>query len=237
MSMSDRYPRPTYGLGILPYALRGVESLFEVVEPHTAWWHTYVQPILEPFLWPVAPAFLLGLVLQDGFDRESWLRYWWRRLAAKFVLVSLSVSQAEEPKRIQVTALIRFTKNISLGQLVLRVHSCMNAANGGFLHVIRVDESLRALKGEQRQIEIAKVPIAYPGWTPIHSAWGPGWPGHSRAVAGLSKNVVDIEVIGGWLPQRHRIFVSNLGYGTQTPVPIVYAQDQDEDVFAVMKIT
>src|SRR5205823_478924 len=146
------------------------------------------------------------------FKRGSWIQDDWRYWTRKFEIVSLNVCYAEDPRRLDVRASIRFVRYIRSARLTLRVFSCTNSVADLLIHVINLGELTNISKHETRTIEIAKLAIPYPGWSPVHSSWGPGRPDHTKALIGASKNIVEIELIGTLVPQRHRVFVSNLHY-------------------------
>ena len=233
--METRLPRvSTYGFGILPYALQLARLLMENVGTNMAWWTANVQPLLEPLVWPIAPAFLLGLFIQDLYNKKSWIRENWRNWTRKFEVVFANVGYAEEPRRLDVRTQIRFVKNIPSAQLTLRVYSCIGLNRPPFVHAISIAKLTDIIKDQIQTIEIAKLAIPFPGWIPFHSSWGPGAPDHRKALIGGSKNVVEIELTGSFIiTQRHRFFVANLTYGGPQDMPSLYLQDEDEDVFKV----
>jgi len=59
--MRTKLPQRIYLLGVLPYVFPPIRWVMENVGTNTAWWAAHSQPTLEPFLWPAAPAFLLGV--------------------------------------------------------------------------------------------------------------------------------------------------------------------------------
>src|SRR5207302_7288310 len=125
--MRTKLPQRIYLLGILPYVFPPIRWVMENVGTNTAWWAAHIQPTLEPFLWPAAPAFLLGVLLQDSFKRGSWIQDDWRYWTRKFEIVSLNVCYAEDPRRLDVRASIRFVRYIRSARLTLRVFSCTNS--------------------------------------------------------------------------------------------------------------
>src|SRR5882724_7416400 len=82
--ISRRLPPFSYGLCGIPYALAVIRWLVENVGMNTTWWNVHIQPILEPLLWPVVPAFFAGVVVEDLLNSKSWVKEFWRNLTRKF---------------------------------------------------------------------------------------------------------------------------------------------------------
>ena len=234
--MAINLPRKSYAIGVLPYVLPFVRWLMENVGTNTQWWAAHVQPILEPVLWFVTPAFLFGLLIGDTYNPQSWLRQNWRTWTRKFDVVSINVSYAEEPRRLDVRVQVKFVRSIRSARLRLRVYSCTGIATSPFFYSILIEDLRHVAKDDVRSIQVATMAISHPGWSPFHSSWGPGPPDHARAFVGGSKNVVELELSGILIRQRHQFFVSNPSFGSPPESPVLYVQDEDEDVFATTAI-
>ena len=231
--MASRLKVPAYTVGALPFVFPAIRWLLENVGTNTEWWAAHVQPILEPLIWPVAPAFLLGLLLQDLLNRKSWIRTRWRAWTRTFEVAALNCGYAEDPRRLEVRVRIRFVRKVRAARLTLKVLSCVGVVSGPFVHIIPVEVIASALKDEWRDIVVARLFISYPGWTPLHSSWGPGPPDHTRALVGGSRNIVELRLDGIVVPQRHRFFVANPAFGGPQEMPAIYVQDDDADVFLI----
>lgn len=229
--MGNRLKVPAYAFGVLPFVFPAVRWLFESVGTNTDWWTIHIQPVLEPLLCPVAPAFLSGLLLQDVYNRHSWLRSLWRTRTSAFEVEAVNVGYAEDPRRLEAIIRIRFVRKIRAGRLNLKVFSCVGVGTPPIVHIIHVESVEYAVKDECRNVLIANLFISYPGWVPLHSSWGPGPPDHKRALVGGSRNIVELRLDGILWPQCRRFHVANLTFAPPQEMPALYVQDEDTDVF------
>src|SRR5271165_3787973 len=212
--MPSRFPA-TYYMGLLPSGVRVCVSLVQWGGASMHWWQVHIEPTLEVLIWPISPAFLIGLLLQDYYNPRSWLWHQWGKLTNKFEIVSLSVGYADDPRRLHAAVGIKFVRPVRHGELVLEIYSCTGRPVPPFHYVIRLEKLSDVVRGEARRIELAKLAIAYPGWTPWYSCWGPGYPGHALGLVAGSKNVAVLRLIGVPIPQARGFFVSVLSYGNQ----------------------
>lgn len=236
--MASRVPKPTYGLALVAPVMQAVAFVTEKFFTSTEWWSGWTQTWPMGTIWVGTIAFLAGLLIQDGYNNNSWIWANWKHFTRKFEVVGLYVKHAvSDPKRLEVNVRIKFVRRIRSANLALRVHSCTGMQQAPHIHTIKVETLSDVMKDEQRTIKVATLIVPYPGYTPFHSIWGNA-PLSTDATApslvGGSKNVVYLELTGPWMMgQRHKFFVVNLDYAAPQAMPAIYAQDEDDDFFKI----
>ena len=166
-------------------------------------WETF------PFGWLTALslAFWAGLIVQDFYNRRSWIHENWRRLNQIFEISAVhSAHITEGPERVVIRALLRFTRKISNGRIVVSVHPLYKDAHP----FVVLDEKITdAPPHSDKTLILCTLPIPKPGWTPIHAVWG-GEVGSleiktgQKTIVPHSENIIAIDITAGWRKQSFR---------------------------------
>ncbi|GEM_PF-4504746 len=159
-----------------------------------------------PFGWLslLCLAYALGLLVQDHYNSNSWIRGLYRDLRRVFTIEATTDKSENNENDHHFSARIKFTRNMDGAIVVARVRSYAYGANperkiGEF--VIFEEQGLIASKDKTLNIPICDVFWSYPGWTPK----SPQWTGGQSLISG-SISVVEIEVRrGARAIQRERL--------------------------------
>jgi hypothetical protein len=220
---------PKHKYGVLPYAATLVFPMLNSLATNSDWWTTNVKPLMDAY-WQLSIAFMLGLLVQDLVNPNSWLREAWRLLTRKFEIVTLETTFHAAPQRLILHAHIRFLANVPKGRLALKIFG--TRPSGVFRAPIRDLENIT--KGEQMTLVLATRVLAHPGWIPYHSTWGDAPLSvnlNAPSFFPRPRNVACLELIGGWLTQRQRILVADTSYDPGHDAAGIYVQDEEEDPF------
>lgn len=162
-----------------------------------------------PFGWLTALVltFWAGLVVQDFYNKRSWIHENWRLAHKIFEIDALhSTHIVEEPERIAIRALLRFARKVSKGRIVVSVYPQYINAHP----FVILDEKLAGVPPhDSKALILCNLPIQKPGWTPIHAVWGADVgtldiKPDQKVIAPHSENIVVIVVTAGWRKQSFR---------------------------------
>lgn len=160
-----------------------------------------------PFLWlsGLALAFLLGTLVQDLYNRDSWFRRlvrWWNHIFE----VEYAVFREPIPNTCEIAARIRMRRRVVRGEFALRVFE--GNRDGKLLRtfVPTFEKPIDLTVGQTKDIQIAYLPVPHPGWTPEHRCWGQK--DSSFDVLGATRNIVELEVRSGLRRQVFRVLVT-----------------------------
>lgn len=236
--MRPQSPKRPYIVALLfPVLVHSLQFMTEQYITTASEWAQWVQTWPITTIWLLALAFSAGLIVGDMCYPNSWVYANWRYFTRKFEIIGLYTNFLENPKRLEIKVLINFVRRVRSSRLSLLVHSYTGLTHTSpHVDAIHVEHLKDIMKGERRNIKIVTLVIPHPGWMPFHSIWG-NTPlsvdlnvpvlGHS------SRNVVYLELRGTLIPQRHKFYIANLGYGQPSEMPAIYAQDENEDVFKI----
>lgn len=230
--MAPKFPRPIYLAPLLLLAGRVAAWLLEqriTTDPAFGAW---VQALPLDLITGVALAFLAGLLWHDLVeDRNSWLRSWWSYLTGGFEVTASGSGYNDDPARIQYWAIIRFRRDIKSAQLRLRIYAVTGMKQSPLRHIVLVEQLRNVMRGEVRRVEIVDIAAPTPGGPPpITSGWGPRREGRPHLIPGVN-NVVDLELAGTLIPQRHRFNISWPLYGEGHHRPALFGFDAGSNPF------
>lgn len=180
-------------------------------------------------------AFWIGLVIQDLYNKDSWLhKYWrdWNRLFDVHTLHSEHVR--DDPERVAVYVLLKFIRKIRGGELVVTV---VPSYKGASPFVTHKEVQLNSAAFEDRKLTICTLRVPRPHKLAIHSLWGETIGGVTleqgqQSVTPQSKNLVSIAVRGGWRRQKFDFMVDFL-HADRLNESYVYLQREDDILFDV----
>lgn len=92
--MASRVPKPTYGLALVAPVMQAVAFVTEKFFTSTEWWSGWTQTWPMGTIWVGTIAFLAGLLIQDGYNNNSWIWANWKHFTRKFEVVGLYVKHA-----------------------------------------------------------------------------------------------------------------------------------------------
>ncbi len=175
------------------------------------------------------PFLLIGIGIYLLRDEPWFIRL--RGVFNSFEVIWTQTSHGMEPKkRLEAKTKIKFLKDIKEGRLILRAHCMTGQEREPIMKSYKLEDLKDVLKGQERVIILAVLPIAYPGWTQeVFSTIGPN--GSDISLTGDSENVVEIELEAGCFIQRKRFYINNVSPSGKGPA--LYAQCEDKDVFEV----
>lgn len=212
--MNIHIPRRTY---VLPVAV----SLALAV----SWWmlQNYAannkvwQSIPFGWLLMLCLTFSLGLLVQDAFTPDSWIRAYIADYCRIFTIDSITPAHKSTPAKewLEVMARIRFLKNLEKARMVIRVYSCVNVRHASNAFVL-VDRQITASTEHVEECVLAILPLkSYDGQAIGYQHWGSEYR-ESGDVDGIksfldgSENIVEIELRSGRRRQREHAFVAAL---------------------------
>jgi len=164
-----------------------------------------------PFGWitVVLFAFWAGLLAQDLYNKESWLRNNWRVINKLFDVVSLHVAHVEKPPEvISVVLKIKYTRNIKNGELTITstpLHERMQP------FIIQHETEINKPSYSDRKIVVCNLPVA----PASHSSWGEDVGGEvlkdGQQTVGLGvRHLVCVELKSRFMKQKIEFFIDAL---------------------------
>ena len=187
--------------------------LVEEFAREQAWWHAV------PFAWLIVlwSAFMLGLIVQDVANPDSWLKENLRAMRRILILEGVVPVHRTSPQRewLEITARIRFVRAVQNAQLVVRVDANTNVEHAREEFVLRNESCGHVATDERRQIVIAIVPLKRYDEQPLgYQCWGDRFR-ESGDVDGMytlfagTRSTVEIQARGGfWFKQSERFLLA-----------------------------
>jgi hypothetical protein len=201
-------------------------------------WFARFSSHVPGWLVPGLFGFAVALMLFDPAYKESRVREIVGRFTRHFEVAFVRVGYAENPRRLQINARLRFTREIKHARLRLRVLTPIKHAVAPHQHILVLADLQDVAKGQEQTFKLGQLAIMYPGWTPVYSAWGLD-DGTTLPPATMidGPSLAILELRGVLPPQCHRFYVNVPSYGGPSPMPAMNVQDEDEDVFDVERRT
>jgi len=176
-------------------------------------WSDFVASWPMDLIWTASLAFLLGLLLQDGFNKDSPIRKRIKACTSSFVIsdvIPKSITDCDYENLI-VVAKIRFIKNVQNVKITLRAYGDIDIKHSYKIFVLETRTIQSVSKDETIEFNLATFPVSAPKGQPIgHPCWG-----SRREAADVSSgkpiygaNVVEIEVRSGIAPQKELVFIN-----------------------------
>ena len=168
-----------------------------------------------PFLWlmGIVLAFWIGLIVQDCYNKDSWVRRIIKSFRKLFVIENVISNSkiAESREWVEVRCRVRFIRNKKNVSVVIRAYSCINAlARRDF--ILETHKLDQVYKDQQLTFVLAILPIKSYNKEPLgYQCWGQRYrkSGDIDGMVSLgdgSQNLVEIEVKSGWKTQTEHIF-------------------------------
>ena len=190
------FPKQTHLIPLVTTSLLGMAwNMVKEYASEQSFW----QNIPFEYLIAIMLAFWVGLIVQDLYNKESWL---WenRRIINKlFDVVALHVKHIEEtPERLSVVLLIKYIREIKNGIITITV-TAQNIRNPLKPFVIHCEAKVNCPAHSNKRIIICNLRIPRSNQPAIHSLWGKEVGGielkeGQKTIVDGSKNLVVIEV-------------------------------------------
>lgn len=228
---SPRIPRRTYLLPLAALATMAfIRYVFENKLAH--WVDIHMRLLIELGL-----AFWCGLILQDWYNKESWLWQNWYALNRTFVIDWVNTPGKNTPTMewLELTADIRLLKSVKSATFTIRVHSCINLSHARRVFVLSHFERGSLPVGHHEKHVLATIPIKrYDDKAMENQYWGQRYLDGGAIDEGLTvftdggaENVIEIEAQSGWRKQREYVFVvSRSNHPHHDRVFTVYGQSR-----------
>lgn len=192
----------------------------------TSWWSHWVSTWPLDYILVASSFFILGLVAQDLYNKDSWI---YKNLDALSELFVVRGAGRSEPARdIGVIAVdVQFSREVKHGRL--RITSFPRTASPYSIPILICSaDDFSAAKHELRRFTIASIPISGPGWNPRAMVWG-GDLENGRTIVPQSQNVVEVRLSSGWRRQVFTFRVDIWGQSEQDYGRItLLRKDQDQ---------
>ncbi len=156
----------------------------------------------------------------------------WHRITRIFEVIWIQTIHKDDPQALNVSAKIRFLKDIKKAKVTLRVHQSER------LDLVIAYPNLEDIRaGQDKEFQILAEPISHPGWIPWHGGWGPDehYKGHDRAAMG--KSIVVLEISGAIITHRLKLMIDLTGVISMTNknLPMVFVLKENENPFELKK--
>ena len=160
--------------------------------------------------------FWAGVVAQDLYSQDSWVRRKWAALRQMFVVESVVAQHRTDPsKEYLVLALtVRMTRNVREASFVMRVHEGVNHAHVDRVFVLE-SSKMDIVKDQSKRRALAIIPLKRHDGAPLgYQVWGDKFRESGdvsgRSILVGSDNVVEIEMRKRWRRQTERLFIASL---------------------------
>lgn len=228
--MVTKIPKTRIGLGVL------------LILNFLAWlaqdWLTAEIPLLTDVTF-LGPLFLsstcvaLGMAIADYTNPRSWLKVLEKERNRVCVVEQLVIATVMEPKSLEVWLTLRFIKDVPSAIVSARIFGLIRKGQKPQISVLKIDELEMISKDETHRYVIARRPISFPGWEPIHDLFFPEISNTSISFVSGSRNLVELEIKFGRSKQVERIYVEYLSTGSAEYPPGVFVTHEDNDLFQV----
>lgn len=177
------------------------------------WWSTIPWGLFLLFF----VVFSSGQLIADWANDNSWLREKWQSYRRIFDIENVVPVHLSDTSKewLEITAHIRFLKQVRGVTIVVRVHECVNLDHAKNVFVLKALEPQDVEVDQIIHMVLAVVPLKQTSAPPGYQVWGDryresGDTYKMKSLLGGSENVVEIEARNGGHIQKSKIYLAPL---------------------------